>query len=120
MPFLFEHFFSTRSILSNSLVLRQIVRARVHDNRQIDEPLKRIQNRSQTSWQIFLVQVILFTQIDNDLRDSGEFVHHYLAFLSALLHFLDMYPSDHCQRKCMEHVHPAWSVPEAEGLQWGR
>ena len=88
MPFLFEHFFSTRSILFNSLVLRQIVRVRMHDNNRRDEPLKRIQNRSQTSWQIFLVQVILFAQIDNDLRDSGEFVHHYLAHLFVLLDFL--------------------------------
>ena len=120
MPFLFEHFFSTRSILSNSLVLRQIVRVGVHDNHRRDEPLKRIQNRSQTSRQIFLVQVILFTQIDNDLCDSSEFVHHYLALLFVLFYFLETYTSEHYQRKCMEHVHPAWSVPEAEAPQWGR
>ena len=88
MPFLLEHFFSTRSILFNSLVLRQIVRVRMHDNHRRDEPLKRIQNRSQTSRQIFFVQVILFTQVYNDLRDSGEFVHHYLALLFVLLDFL--------------------------------
>ena len=27
--------------------------------------------------------------VDNDLRDSGEFVHHYFALLFILLHFLD-------------------------------
>jgi hypothetical protein len=54
MPFLFEHFFSTSSILSSSLVLRQIVRVREHVVHQRDKPLKRIQNVPQTSWQIFL------------------------------------------------------------------
>ena len=81
MPFLFEHFFNTRSILSSSLVLRQIVRVRVHNSHRRDEPLKRIQNIPQTSWQIFLTQVVLFTRIDSDLPDSGEFVHYDFALL---------------------------------------
>jgi hypothetical protein len=89
MPFLLEHFFSTCSILSSSLVLRQIVRVGGHDSHRRDPPLKRSQNYPQTGWQIFLAQVILFTQIDNDLRNSGKFVHHYLALLFILLHFLE-------------------------------
>ena len=101
MPFLFEHFFSTCSILSSSLVLRQIVRVRENNSHRTDEPLKRTKNSPQTSWQIFLTQVILFTQIDNDLRDSGEFVHHYFALLFILLHFLETHSSEHCQRKYM-------------------
>ena len=32
---------------------------------------------------------MLFTQIDNDLRDSGQFVHHYFTLLVVLLHFLE-------------------------------
>ena len=41
---------------------------------------------------------MLFTQladIDNDLRDSGELVHHYFAFLFVLLHFLETHSSVH-------------------------
>ena len=89
MPFLFEHFFSTRSILSSSLVLHQIVRVEGHDSHQGNTPSKRIQNIPQTSWQIFLTQIILFTQIYDDLRDSGEFLHHYFALLFVLFHFLE-------------------------------
>ena len=101
MPFLFEHFLSTRSILSSSLVLHQIVRVRERNSHRTDEPLKRIQNIPQTSRQIFLAQVMLFTQIDNDPRDSGQFVHHYFALLFVLLHFLETHSSEHCQKKCM-------------------
>jgi hypothetical protein len=108
MPFLFEHFFSTRSILSSSLVLRQIVRVREHNIHRRDEPLKRIQNVPQTSWQIFLAQVILFAQIDNDLPDSGEFVHNYFALLFVLFYFLETQSLEECLRECMEYVHPAW------------
>ncbi len=92
MPFLLEHFFSTCSILSSSLVLRQIVRVRGCDSHRRDEPLKGTQNSPQTSWQIFLAQAMIFAQladIDNDPRDSGKFVHNYLALLFILLHFLD-------------------------------
>jgi hypothetical protein len=104
MPFLFEHFFSTRSILSSSMVLRQIVRIRAHNSYRRDEPLKRIQNIPQTSWQIFLAQIILFAQIDNDLPDSGEFVHHYFALLLILLHFLMAQSLDDCLREYMEYI----------------
>ena len=103
MPFLLEHFFSTRSILSSSLVLRQIVRVRVHDSHRRDKLLKRTQNSPQASWQIFLAQVMIFAQladIDNDPRNSGEFVHHYFALFFVLLHFLETHSSEHCQRKC--------------------
>jgi hypothetical protein len=99
IPFLLEHFSSTCPILSNSLVLRQIVRSREHDSQRRDEPLKRAQNIPQTKWQIFIAQVILFAQIDNDLRNSGEFMHHYFALLFVLLHFLETYSSEHCQKK---------------------
>ena len=104
MPFLFEHFFSTRSILSSSLVLRQIVRDKVLHIHRRDEPLKRIQNGLQTGRQIFLTQVMIFAHvadIDNDARDSGEFVHHYFTLLFALLHFLKTHSSEHRQRKCV-------------------
>ena len=92
MPFLLEHFFSTRPILSSSLVLRQIVRIREHDSHPRNGPLKRFQNSSQTRWQIFLAQITLRAQpadIDDDPRDSGEFIHHDLALLFVLLHFLE-------------------------------
>ena len=92
MPFLFEHFFSTRSILSSSLVLRQIVRVRKHESHRTDELLKRSQNCSQTSRQIFLSQVMSFAQLsdtDNDPRNSGQFIHHDSAFQFILLHFLE-------------------------------
>jgi hypothetical protein len=46
--------------------------------------------------------------IDNDLRDSGKFVHHYFALLFVLLHFLEMQPSENCQKECAQHTHPAW------------
>ena len=99
MPVLFEHFFSTRSILSSSLVLRQIVRVRKYDGHRRDTPLKGFQNISQTSWQIVFTQIILFTQIDYDLCDSGQFLHHYLALLFVLFHFLETPSSEQCQRK---------------------
>ena len=72
----------------------------VHNSHRRDEPLKRVQNIPQTSWQIFLTQVILLTQIDDDLRNSGEFVHHYLALLFVLLHFLETKSSEHGHMKC--------------------
>jgi hypothetical protein len=108
MPFLFEHFFSTSSILSSSLVLSSDCEGQGTRNQQRDEPLKRIQNVPQTSWQIFFTEVILFTQVDNDLRDSRKFVNHYFALFFTLLYFLEAHSSEHCQRKYMEHVHPAW------------
>ena len=110
MPFLFEHFFSTRSILSSSLVLRQIVRVRKHDGHRTDELLKRFQNCSQTSRQILLSQVMSFAQLsyaDNDPRNSCQFVHHDFAFQFVLLHFLDTQSSEQRQKICVKHVHPA-------------
>jgi hypothetical protein len=68
---------------------------------QKDKPWKRIQDSPQTSWQIFLTQVILFTQIDNDFRDSDEFVHHYLTLLLILLHFLEAHSLENYQGKCV-------------------
>lgn len=48
-----------------------------------DKPLKGTQNSEQTSWQVFLVQVVLsthdkthLTDVDNDARDSLELAHH--------------------------------------------
>jgi hypothetical protein len=98
MPLLFEHIFSKRSILSSSLVLHQIMRVNIAIVHRRDAPLKRIQNVPQSSWQIFLTQIILFTQIDDDLRDSGEFLHHYFALFFILLHFLEeTHSSEYCR-----------------------
>lgn len=60
---------------------------------QGDKPRKRVQDGPQTSRRIFLTEVILFTQIDNDFRDFREFVRHYLTFLFILFYFLEAYSS---------------------------
>ena len=55
------------------------------------KPLKRTQNDAQAIREIPLVQIISLAglpDIDNNVRDSGKFVHHYFTLVLALLHFL--------------------------------
>jgi hypothetical protein len=63
-----------------------------------DKPKMRMQSGAETDWEIFLVQVMLFTrlsELDDDTRDSGKLAFQNFALFFVVLYFLVTDPSEY-------------------------